>query len=87
MPSRTIRIVVIEAGKDPVGYLLDDQLLVGLALFTPPEDPVGVPFHVFDIVPGVLILGFTELYGEAGLDFLCVHNTAGFTIFMPFWHC
>ena len=76
MPSRAEGIIVIEAGKDPVGNLLDDELVVALTLFSPPEDPVRMPFHVFDVPSGVLILFLAEFDRKAGFDFLSVHNCA-----------
>src|SRR5690606_21382486 len=77
IPSRAERIIVVETGEDPVGDLFDDQLLVGFALFSAPEYPVWMAFHVFYIALGVLVLVFTEFDGEAGPYFLCVHNNGG----------
>ena len=70
-----------------MGDLLYDELVIGLAPFSPPEDAVGVPFHVFNVAPGVLVLVVSKLDDEAGTYFLCVHSRETFAIVMPLFYC
>jgi hypothetical protein len=56
-----------------VGDLFDDQFVVGFALFSTPENAVGVPFHVFHVGFGAGVLVIRKGDRKAGFYFLGVH--------------
>lgn len=76
-------IVVVKAGKNPVGDLLDHQFFVGFTFLSTPKNTVRVPFHVVDILPGTVVLFIAESNGEAGFYALCIHSPQEFTILVP----
>ena len=67
-------LVVVEAGKDAVRDLLDDELIVTLALLALPKHAIGMAFHVFNVAFCAVVLIIREGDGEAGSYFLCVHS-------------
>jgi hypothetical protein len=67
-----------------VGDLLYDQFVVGLPLFSPPKNAIGVPFHIFNVALGVLVLVIGKLDDKAGFNFLGIHDRETFAIVMPF---
>lgn len=54
--------------------LFDDQLIICLALFSLPEDAMGMSFHVVNVALGTTVLLIRERDGEAGFYSLCIHN-------------
>lgn len=70
-----------------MGDLLYNELVVGLPLFPPPKNAVGVPFHVFDVALSVLVLVVSKFDDEAGANFLGIHGRETFAIVMPFLKC
>jgi hypothetical protein len=87
IPPRAPRVVVVESGQNPMGYLLDNKLIIGLTLLPPPKNAVGMAFHVFNVAFGVLVLVVSEFYDEAGSYFPGIHGTETFAIVMPFLIC
>lgn len=83
MSSGIQRIVVVEARKNAVTDLLDDQLLVCFPLFALPEDAARVTFHVVDIILCAIVLIICKGDREAGSNFLCIHSDSKFAILMP----
>lgn len=78
---------MVESRQDPVGDLLDNEFVIGLSLFSPPKNPVRVPFHVFNVALGVLVLVVRKFNDEAGTYFLSIHGMETFAIVMPFFNC
>jgi hypothetical protein len=78
---------VVEPGQNSVGDLLNNELVIRLPLFSPPENAVGVPFHVFNVALGMLILVIRKFDDEAGSYFLGIHGKETFAIVMPFLNC
>lgn len=70
----SIRFIIIEAGENTMGNLLDDQFVVRLALFALPEDPVRVAFHILHITFGTIVLLVRKGYRKTGSYFLSVHS-------------
>lgn len=53
-----------------MGDLFDDQLIVGFTLFSLPENPLRMLFHVFDVPLGTAVLLICEGDRKAGFNFL-----------------
>jgi len=66
--------IVIKSRQDAVSYLLNDQLLIALALFPLPKNAVRMAFHVVYITFRTVVLLVGKSYGETGSYFLCVHS-------------
>lgn len=67
--------------------LLDHEFLVSFALFSLPEHPIGMLFHIVDVAPGMFVLLVREGDCKAGFDSVCVHSNGNFTIVVPFGKC
>ena len=66
-------LVVVEARKDTVRDLFNDQLIVGLALFSLPKNAARMLLHVLNVAFSAAVLLICKSDGEAGLNSLCLH--------------
>jgi hypothetical protein len=67
-------IVIIKPGKHTVGNLLNDQFIIGFALFSPPKYAVWMPSHIVNIGFCMPELLFCKRNGKAGFYFLRFHK-------------
>ena len=72
--GRVVGLVVVESRKNAMCNLFDDQLIICLALFSLPENAMGMSLHVFNVALGTTVLLIRERDGEAGFYSLCIHN-------------
>ena len=83
MPPGIQWIVIVEARKNAVTDLLDDQLFVCFPLFALPEDAARVTLHVVDVILCAIVLIICKSDREAGSNFLCIHSDSKIAIVMP----
>ena len=68
------RVGIVKSGKDAVGNLLHNQVVVRFAFLAPPKNALRVPLHVFHILFGVIELIVREGDRKTGFYFFCFHS-------------